>query len=388
MNTTIDFISLVKNLFPNKKSISLHEPIFIGNERKYVLDAIDSTFVSSVGQYVNRFEERIAAISGSKYAVATVNGTAALHTALLISGVKRGDIVISQALTFVATCNAISYIGASNVFVDVDFETLGMSPDSLLTWLEKNTIFKSDPDTGLKSTYYKHTHQKIAAIVPMHTFGHSCRIDKIAKIANDYNIALIEDAAESIGSYFLGKHTGSFGKVGVFSFNGNKTVTSGGGGAIVTDDEQIAKLAKHLTTQAKVPHQWDFFHDSIGYNYRMPNLNAALACAQLEQLDLYVKNKRELAGIYLDFFRQKEDIKFIVEPKHNESNYWLCSIRLKNKTERDKFLKETNENSVMTRPAWTLMSELPMFRDSVHDGLSKSIEIAQTLVNIPSGVRL
>lgn len=388
MNPTTQFVSLIKSLYPQKKAVYLHEPVFIGNERKFVLDAIDSTFVSSVGEYVNRFEEMIAKISGSKYAVATVNGTAALHTALLISGVKRGDLVISQSLTFVATCNAISYIGASNVFVDVDENTLGMSPISLSNWLEKNSFLKIDPETGMKSSFHNQTNQRISAIVPMHTFGHSCEIDKIAEIASDFHIPLIEDAAESIGSYFKGKHTGSFGKVGVFSLNGNKTVTSGGGGAIVTDDEHLAKLAKHLTTQAKVPHKWDFFHDTIGYNYRMPNINAALACAQLEQLDLFVKNKRELANIYMDFFKDKENIDFIAEPKDNMSNYWLCSIRLRNKSERDQFLAETNENSVMTRPVWTLMTELPMFKNSIHDGLPNSYAIADTLVNIPSGVRL
>jgi len=388
MNTTSQFISLVKDLFPQKNAISLHEPVFIGNERKYVLDAIDSTFVSSVGQYVNKFEEMIAKISGSKYAVATVNGTAALHTALLISGVKSGDLVISQALTFVATCNAISYIGASNVFVDVDPKSMGMSPTSLSNWLKKNSVCKVNPETGLKSSYYLKTDQRLSAIVPMHTFGHACEIDKIAEIASEFHIPLIEDAAESLGSYFKGKHTGSFGSVGVFSFNGNKTVTSGGGGAIVTDNEQLAKLAKHLTTQAKVPHKWDFFHDSIGYNYRMPNLNAALACAQLEQLGIFVKNKRELAAIYSDFFKDVDDIDFMPEPPNNKSNYWLCAIRLKNKSRRDEFLKETNDNSVMTRPAWTLMTELPMFKHSIHDDLSNSYEIAERLVNIPSGVRL
>lgn len=383
-----EFISLVKSLYPGNQPVNLHEPVFIGNERKYVLNAIDSTFVSSVGEYVNKFEEMVAKISGSKYAVATVNGTAALHTALIVSGVKKNEIVISQALTFVATCNAINYIGASNVFVDVDFDTLGMSPDSLLTWLENNTIFRIDPNSGLRSSYCKRTNQRIAAIVPMHTFGHSCRIDKIVDIAKYYNIPLIEDAAESIGSSFNGKHTGVFGNLGVFSFNGNKTVTAGGGGVIVTDDEKLAKLSKHLTTQAKVPHKWEFFHDRIGYNYRMPNINAALACAQLEQLNFFLRNKRELADIYIGFFKDKDNIEFIAEPEGNVSNYWLCSIRLGNKRERDQFLKVTNENSIMTRPSWTLMTELPMFKNSIHDGLPNSYQIADTLVNLPSGVRL
>ena len=285
-STFKDLVHFVKQKFPNQDFIPLHAPVFIGNEKKYVLDAIDSTFVSSVGAYVNRFEEMMVDITGAKYAVATVNGTSALHMALILANVQAQDEVLSQALTFVATANSISYIGAKLVFIDVDKDTLGMSPKSLQYFLEAHAEKRSD---GI--TYNKQSGRKISACVPMHTFGLPCRIDEIARICKEWNIFLVEDAAESLGSYYQNKHTGVFGKIGVFSFNGNKTVTCGGGGALITNDEIIAKRAKHLTTQAKVPHKWEFVHDEIGYNYRMPNLNAALACAQLEQLKLFVENK-------------------------------------------------------------------------------------------------
>jgi perosamine synthetase len=377
--STVDFI---KSQFPPQEFISLHEPLFIGNEKKYVADCIDSTFVSSVGKYVNDFEKQIAEYTGAKYAVAIVNGTGALHMAMLVAGVKQNDIVITQPLSFIATCNAIAYIGASHLFVDVDMDTMGLSPEKLKTYLAEFAVKKAD---GF--SYHKTTGQKIAACVPMHTFGHPCRIDEIATICNEYNIALVEDAAESIGSYYKGKHTGTFGIVGTFSFNGNKTITCGGGGAIVTNDEAIAKHAKHLTTQAKIPHRWDFEHDEIGYNYRMPNINAALMCAQLEQLDKFLENKRELANLYKDYFK-KTDIQFIEEPQHSKSNYWLCSILLKDKNTRDEFLQYTNDNGVMTRPVWRLMNKLEMFKDAMCGDLSNAEEIENRLVSIPSSVRV
>ena len=376
--TVVDFI---KTKYPNKNFISLHEPVFIGNERKYVIDAIDSTFVSSVGAYVNLFEEMMAKITGAKYAIAIVNGTNALHMALILAGVKREDEVLSQALTFIATANAISYIGANPVFVDVDLETLGMSPTALRNFLTANTIKKKD------GTYNKNTGKKIAACVPMHTFGMPCKIDEIAVICAEWNICLVEDAAESLGSYYQGKHTGGFGKVGVFSFNGNKTVTAGGGGALVTNDKEIAKRAKHLTTQAKVPHRWEFVHDEIGYNYRMPNLNAALACAQLEQLDLFVENKRNLAVQYQKLFA-KLSISYVSELKEAKANYWLNAILLKDRSERDDFLTYSNDNGVMTRPIWELLNRLPMFTSCETDNLENSSWIADRLVNIPSGVNI
>ena len=373
-------VDFVKEQYPDKDFVSLHEPVFIGNERKYVLDAIDSTFVSSVGAYVNRFEEMMAEITGAKYAIAIVNGTNALHLGLLLANVQREEEVVSQALTFIATANAISYIGAKPIFIDVDKETLGMSPTALTNFLEANAELRAD------GSYNKTTGKRIAACVPMHTFGLPCRIDEIAAICAKWNIALVEDAAESLGSYYKGRHTGVYGKVGIFSFNGNKTVTCGGGGALVTNDESIAKKAKHLTTQAKVPHKWEFVHDQIGYNYRMPNLNAALACAQLEQLAMFVENKRELASKYITFFKEL-DIDFVQEPNDSRSNYWLNAILLDSLASREDFLTYTNDRGVMTRPVWELMNRLPMFQDCQTDELTNSIWIADRLVNIPSGFR-
>jgi len=379
-------IHFIKELYSGKDFIPLHEPKFIGNEKLYVNDAIDSTFVSSVGQYVNRFEEDIAKVAGTKYAVATVNGTAALHIALQIAGVKQNELVICQALTFVATCNAISYLGAEPVFIDVDADTLGMSAQSLEKWLENNTYQKIDEERGSITVFHQQTHQRIAAIVPMHTFGNPCRIESLDFIASKYNLPLIEDAAESLGSYYNNKHTGSFGLMGTFSFNGNKTITCGGGGAIVTNDKNLAQLAKHLTTQAKVPHAWEFNHDMIGYNYRMPNLNAALACAQLENLSSFVANKRKTAKLYLEFFETINSIKFISETNDGQSNYWLNAIMLENRDARDEFLKQSNAQGVMTRPVWNLMHQLPMFKNCLRDDLSNSLFLADRIVNIPSSV--
>ena len=374
-------VDFVKTQYPNKEFISLHEPVFIGNEKKYVNDAIDSTFVSSVGAYVNRFEEMMCEITGAKYSVAIVNGTNALHLGLLLADVKREDEVISQALTFIATANAISYIGAKPVFIDVDKETLGMSPLALTKFLKANAELRTD------GCYNKVTGRRIAACVPMHTFGLPCKIDEIASICEQWNIALVEDAAESLGSYYKGKHTGVFGKVGIFSFNGNKTVTCGGGGALITNDETLAKRAKHLTTQAKIPHKWEFVHDIVGYNYRMPNLNAALACAQLEQLAIFVENKRDLALKYKELFNEL-DIFFIEEPIDAKANYWLNAILLDDLTQREEFLEYTNQRGVMTRPVWELMNRLSMFKDCQTDELTHSIWIADRLVNIPSGFRV
>lgn len=375
---TLDFI---KAQYPSQEFIPLHEPRFNGNEKKYLLDCIDSTFVSSVGKYVDDFEKQIALYTGAKYAVAIVNGTAALHMAMIVSGVKENDIVITQPLSFIATCNAIAYIGASHLFVDVDMDTFGLSPNKLKSYLKEFAEKKAD---GF--SYHKTTGQKISAVIPMHTFGHPCRIDEIANICAEYNIALIEDAAESIGSYYKNKHTGTFGLVGTFSFNGNKTITCGGGGAIITNDEAIAKRAKYLTTQAKVPHRWDFVHDEIGYNYRMPNINAALMVAQLEELDGFIKNKRELASLYQKHFAST-DIQFVNEPENSKSNYWLCTILLKDKKSRDEFLQFTNDNGVMTRPAWRLMNKLIMFKDAMCGNLDNANEIEDRMVNIPSSVK-
>jgi perosamine synthetase len=377
-----NIVTHIREQFPGKDFIPLHAPVFAGNEKRYLLDTIDSTFVSSVGAYVNKFEEMICEITGAKYSIAIVNGTNALHMGLILADVNGDDEVLSQSLTFIATCNAISYIGAKPVFIDVDRDTLGMSPDSMSAYLDQNAEIRNDG-----YTYNRRSGRRIKACVPMHTFGMPCRIDEIAQLCNKWNITLVEDSAESLGSYYKRKHTGIYGELGIFSFNGNKTVTCGGGGAIVTNNSDIAKRAKHLTTQAKVPHPWAFTHDEIGYNYRMPNLNAALACAQLEQLADFVQNKRELAENYSSFFNDS-NIEFINEPVNSRANFWLNAIILKDKSERDDFLKFTNDNGVMTRPVWDLMHTLPMFIGADHDSLSNSLWLADRLVNIPSSVRL
>ena len=320
-------------------------------------------------------------ITGAKYAIAMVNGTSALHLSLILAGVEDSDEVLSQSLTFIATCNSISYLNAYPVFIDIDKDSLGMSPDSLLNFLEQNAVQKND---GF--TYNLKTGKRIKACVPMHSFGFPCRIDEINAICEKYNIVLIEDAAESIGSYYKDKHTGLFGLMGTFSFNGNKTVTCGGGGAIVTNDSAIAAKAKHLSTQAKVSHPWLFIHDEIGYNYRMPNINAALACAQLEQLTSFVENKRALAKEYEDFFEPLE-ISFVKEIKGAKANFWLNTIILESIEERDLFLEFANSNGIMSRPVWQLMHTLPMFENCSRTELPNSLWIADRLVNIPSSVR-
>ncbi|MBI4931336.1 MAG: LegC family aminotransferase [Bacteroidetes bacterium] len=376
-----DTVDYIRNIFHTKETISLHAPLFIGNEKKYVNDCIDSTFVSSAGKYVNEFEKNIATYTGSKYAIATVNGTAALHIALLLAGVKKEDEVITQALSFVATSNAINYTGANPVFLDVDKSTLGLSPDKLNFFLERNTEIKKDGCYNIKSG------KRISACVPMHTFGFPCRIQEIIDVCAKYNIPVVEDAAESIGSSYKGKHTGTFGLLGTLSFNGNKIITCGGGGAIITDNEALAKLAKHITTTAKQPHAWEYIHDMIGYNYRMPNINAALACAQLEQLNFFIEKKRELAKKYKLFF-EKTNIKFITEPENCKANYWLNCICLESRKERDDFLKYSNENGVMTRPVWKLTNKLTMYQSCQTDSLENSQWIEDRIVNLPSSMIL
>ncbi len=359
--------------------IPLHRPVFEGNEKQYLLDCIDSNFVSSVGAKVVEFEQQIAAFTGSKYAIATVNGTAALHVALQLAGVQRGDEVISQALTFIATCNALSYSGAHPVFVDVDRDTLGMSPDALRRFLSIHTERRQGGcwNTG--------TGRRIAACVPMHTFGIPVRIAEIAAICAEWGIALVEDAAESLGSYVNGRHTGTFGKLATLSFNGNKTITTGGGGMIVTDDETIALRAKHLTTTAKIPHPYEFVHDEVGYNYRLPNLNAALGCAQMERLPEMLAIKADVARRYEELFAGS-NIHFVQPLKGDVANRWLNAIVLASEEDRDEILQYTNARGVMTRPVWRLMSRLPMYKDCQHDGLENSHWLEARVVNLPSSV--
>ena len=376
-----DVVTFIQKTYKTTDFIPLHEPKFIGNEKKYLNECVDSTFVSSIGKFVDKFEEKIAEYTGAKYAVATNNGTSALHVALLLANVDKGDEVITQPLTFVATCNAINYCGAKPVFIDVDKDTMGLSPFALQVFLENNTYIKNQQCVN------NQTGAIIKACVPMHTFGHPCRIDKIKNICDKYHIRLIEDAAESLGSFYKDKHTGTFGQMGAMSFNGNKIITGGGGGCIVTNDEDLAKKAKHLTTTAKVPHKWEFSHDMVGYNYRMPNLNAALLVAQLENLDGFIHKKRKLAHMYEEFYRNT-DYSFIKESKDSKSNYWLNSIILNNKQQRDKFLNETNSQGVMTRPIWTLMNKLPMFEHAQCGDLTNSEWLEERVVNIPSSVIL
>lgn len=402
--STIDFIKLV---YGNKEFTPLAVPVFAGNEKEYLNECIDTTFVSSVGKFVDRFEEDMAKYTGAKKAVVCVSGTNALHMSLMLAGVERDDEVLTQALTFIATCNALSYIGAHPVFLDVDKTTMGLSPDAMKEWLQANAEIRDnktatkidiqshteystlqyplEPDT--KACYNKTTGRRIKACVPMHTFGHPVRIEEIANLCKEWHIELVEDAAESIGSLYKGQHTGTFGRIGAISFNGNKTITTGGGGMLLFNDEELGKYAKHITTQAKVPHRWEFRHDHIGYNYRMPNINAALGCAQLENLDKYVASKRKVAAEYIEYFKNVDGIDFFAEPENTFSNYWLSAVVLKDKESQLAFLQETNDNGVMTRPIWELMNRLPMFENCQNDGLKNTIYFADRVVNIPSSVR-
>ena len=374
-----DVIEFIKKKYKSHGLIPIHEPRFIGNEKKYLNECIDSTFVSSSGSFVDKFEEKIAEYTGAKYAIAVCNGTAALHIALKVCNVTTNDEVVTQPLTFVATCNAIHYCGAKPVFVDVEKETLGMCPKSLLSFLEKNTTQKNHQCINKK------TGRIIKSCLPMHTFGHPCRIDVIKDICNRFNINLIEDAAESLGSSYKNRNTGTFGSIGILSFNGNKIITAGGGGCILTSDQRLANQIRHLSTTAKIPHEWDFFHDVIGYNYRMPNLNAALLVAQMENLNNFVANKRKLALEYSLFF-ENTNLTFVHEPFNCQSNYWLNSIIFDEKNDRDLFLKETNAKKIMTRPIWTLMNKLPMFKDSQCSDLSNAEWLQSRVVSIPSSV--
>lgn len=381
MEKYAEIVEFIHHHYGTDEFVPLSTPKFIGNEKKYLNECIDTTFVSSVGQFVDRFEADMARYTGAKKAVVCVSGTNALHMAMLLVGVEREDEVLTQALTFIATCNAISYIGAHPVFIDVDRNTMGLSPDALKSWLVSHAEIKNG------QCYNKQTGRRIKACVPMHTFGHPVRIEEIAAVCCEYHIEFVEDAAESIGSTYKGIHTGIFGRVGAISFNGNKTITTGGGGMLLFMDEELGKLAKHLTTQAKLPHRWEFRHDHIGYNYRMPNINAALGCAQLENIDAFIADKRETAKAYEAFFKEIPDIEFFTEPENSRSNYWLNAVILKDKESQQAFLQYTNDHGVMTRPIWELMNRLPMFEKCEHDGLKNTIWLADRVVNIPSSVR-
>lgn len=374
-------INFIRDVFKeNDKFIPLHVPSFVGNEKKYLEHCIDSTFVSSVGAYVDLFEEKMSLFTQTKKSVAVVNGTSALQVALRLVGVKNNDEVITQALTFVATANAILYNNALPVFLDVDIDTMGLSPKSVEAFLEEHGELRED------GCFNKTTGRKIAACMPMHTFGFPVKLDELITVCKKWSIPIVEDAAESIGSSYKGQSTGSFGEIAGFSFNGNKVITSGGGGVITTNNIELGQRAKFLTTTAKDPHPYEYFHSESGYNFRMPNLNAALACAQLESIELFLNDKRSLAKDYKAFF-DTEGIKFRVENPGTKANYWLMAIELDNKSDRDLFLKETNSSGVMTRPIWQLMFRLPMFENCYRDSQKNAIFLEERIVNIPSSYR-
>lgn len=370
-------ISFIRDYYSTSEFIPLHAPEFQGNEKNYLIDVVNSTFVSSVGEYVGKFEVHIEQITGAPKAVATVNGTAALHTALYLAGVRKGDLVITQALTFVATCNALYHMGAEPLFLDVSRVSLGLCPKAVASYLDEHAEITE------QGTIHKTTKQRIKAVVPMHTFGHPAELDELIAVCKKWELSLVEDAAESLGSFYKGRHTGTFGEYGAISFNGNKIITTGGGGIVLCRDEERGARAKHVTTTAKVPHPYEFFHDEAGFNYRMPNLNAALGCGQLENLSGFLEAKRQLAYAYQDFFKGAE-FEFVTEPTYAKSNYWLNAVICPSKKARDNLLEVTNNASVMTRPVWTLMHRLPAFRSALRGPLNNSEFFESRIVNLPS----
>lgn len=374
-------IGFIREQYCTDQFIPLHAPVFPGNEKQYVLETVDSTFVSSVGAFVDRFETDMADYTGSPRAIATVNGTAALHVSLLLAGIKPGDLVLTQPLTFVATCNAIAYCGAEPVFIDVDRHTMGLSPGALDAWLEENA--RLDDDGVCRAI---ETDRVLRACLPMHTFGHPADIDGLLAVCTRWNVALVEDAAESLGSLYKGQHTGTFGCVGTLSFNGNKIITTGGGGMILAG-EALGVRAKHITTTAKKAHAYEYVHDEVGYNYRLPNLNAALGCAQLENLEAFIASKRELAASYEQFF-EGQSIQFFREPEGCRSNYWLNAVVCEDLAQRDALLQESNQAGVMTRPIWKLMTHLPAFSNALRGDLANALWLEDRVVNLPSSVRL
>ena len=375
-------IKLVRDIYSTSEFIPLHAPIFVGNEQAYLAETITSTFVSSVGKFVDEFEEKIQTFTNATRAVATVNGTAALHTALYLADVKAGDLVLTQALTFVATCNALYHMGAKPVFIDIEHTSFGLCPKSTQVWLEENAVIN---DEG--QCIHKASGAVIKAIMPMHTFGHPVQMDELVALGEQWCLTLIEDAAESLGSYYKGQHTGTLGRFAALSFNGNKVITTGGGGMLLCKNEADGKHSKHVTTTAKQPHPYEFYHDEAGFNYRMPNLNAALGCGQMEQLEAMLASKRKVAECYENFFTDS-DYRFIKEPSYARSNYWLNAIYCPDVKSRNQLLELTNKQGVMTRPVWQLMHRLPMFEHALRGDLTQS-ELAEAhLVNLPSSALL
>lgn len=377
-NMEMEFIKLVQDIYSTNEFISLHAPSFSGNEQKYVTETITSTFVSSVGKFVDEFEQKVQQVTGAAKAIATVNGTAALHSALYLADLRAGDLVITQALTFVATCNALYHMGAKPIFIDIERKAFGLCPLATEQWLSENAFIDEQGHCR-----HKDSQATIKAVMPMHTFGHPAQIDELLTVCQAWNLTLIEDAAESLGSYYKGQHTGTLGRFGALSFNGNKVITTGGGGMILCQDQEDGFKAKHITTTAKVPHPYEFYHDEAGFNYRMPNLNAALGCAQIEQLEAKLASKRLIAERYLEFFKHT-DYRFVVEPEYAHSNYWLNAVVCPDASARDSLLEITNKQGVMTRPVWQLMHRLPMFVNELKGDLANSEWAEARLVNLPS----
>ena len=373
-------IKLIRDIYATNKFIPLHAPVFMGNEQAYLAETITSTFVSSVGKFVDEFEQKIQDFTHTTRAIATVNGTATLHIALHLAGIQAGDLVLTQALTFVATCNALHHMGAKPVFIDIEPNAFGLCPQATSLWLSDNAVLDSDGQCR-----HKQSGTVIKAIMPMHTFGHPVQLDELLLICQEWNLTLIEDAAESLGSYYKGQHTGTLGRFGTLSFNGNKVITTGGGGMLLCHEQQDGVKAKHVTTTAKVSHAYEFYHDEAGFNYRMPNLNAALGCAQMEQLEVILANKRITAERYAEFFEDSE-YRFVVEPEYAHSNYWLNAIVCPDLETRNTLLETTNAQGVMTRPVWQLMHRLPMFADALRGDLTNSEWAEARLVNLPSSV--
>jgi aminotransferase in exopolysaccharide biosynthesis len=376
-----EIIAFIKSLYPTEIPVPLHAPRFTGNEKKYLAECIDTTYVSYVGKFVTDFEEHVKRVTGARHAVAMVNGTAALQMMLMAAGVCLGQEVITQALTFAATAAGIKHAGAEPAFVDVDRETMGMSPESLRHYLD---TYGEKRSGGI---YNRSNGRRIAAVMPMHTFGHPVRIAEILEVCEAYGVQVLEDAAESLGSYYDGKHTGAFGRAAILSFNGNKPVTTGGGGMLVTSDDAIAERARHISTTAKLKHRWEFVHNEVGYNLRMPNVNAAIGCAQMEYLEDILANKRQTAALYADFFKS-QGVQFFVEPSGTRSNYWLNVIILKDRAERESFLQYSNDNGVQTRPVWTLLTKLEPYAQCSRIPVPNAEWLEDRVVNIPSSVRL
>jgi aminotransferase in exopolysaccharide biosynthesis len=370
-------VAFIRDLYGTDGPIPLHAPVFVGSEKAYLAECIDTTFVSYVGKFVERFEQAIKDYTGAEHAVACSSGTAALHMALLVGGVKPRDLVLMPALTFVATANAVRYCQADPLFIDTDRDTLGFDMVQLTDYLRTRTERRAD------GVYDKLTRRRIGACMPVHLFGHVAMLDELVALCKEHDITLVEDSAEAMGSFYKGRHAGTYGRIGVLSFNGNKTITTGGGGMVITDDEAVAKRVRHITTTAKVPHRWEFVHDEVGYNYRLTNVNAAIGVAQMERLDRYIESKRTIASKYAAFFANGR-IRHIGEPEHCRSNYWLNAVLLPDRSERDAFLTFTNDHGVMTRPAWTLMNKLRMYAHCPSLPLHGAQWLEDRLVNLPS----